>query len=139
MSPKIGSKLSQVHSAPNLAQPACPGSRACRIVAPQAPCRGSPSRPCCGLAWSCGRPGGRVMAECRVQVRPCRDLPRDTGCLASCSCLSHNTLWCIAIQCLSQPSQPTQSQYNRCIVTHLSPSQNCTTAIIQFVVLQCSS
>ena len=71
-------------------------------------------------------------------------------CACSTCCMSQynipfsNPFWsqynpCIVTQYLSQPNQPPQSQHNRCIATHLSPSQNCTTATIQFVVLQYSS
>ena len=97
LSPKTGSKLSQVHCAPNLAQP----TRA------RVPYRGSPSRLCRGLAWLCRKPGGRVAARPSAVSWPCLAVSWPcvaTQPVASCPFACHNTPQCIATHFPTKPA-----------------------------------
>ena len=105
LSPKIGSKLSQVHKAPNLVQPAHTGAPRRAHVAVEAPCQ----RPQPVVLWADPRPCrstcARVVAECRARQRPVVAWPpgRVATQLPSSCPFGHNTLNCITIQFLQQP------------------------------------
>ena len=134
LSPTTELKLSQVHSPPNLAQPARPGTRAWSY-------RGRCDRPCSGHS---GHVAGVLAVPCRRRVAvsqaPQRSVVALHGRVATqrlqpLAPSSHNTLLCIAIQSLATSSSqvtihllycdpfPIQaslnlSRYKICIVTH---------------------
>ena len=113
LSPKNGSKLSQVHSAPNLAQPASTGAPR------RAPAHAVSWRPRCRVV---APPLDRVAGKAAMSwpSASCRH-GRVVACLATQAALSpaptyHNTLWCIAIQ---MPSSLTLACHDTisCIMT----------------------
>ena len=108
---KFGSKLSQVHKEPNLAQlsaQARPGARTRgRVVASPAPCRGRDPGRVVGAGRRIVGAASAVswtQAPCRSALC-CASVCRVLGCLTIQPCLKpspgHNTLRCIAIQKLS--------------------------------------
>ena len=109
LSQKTGSKLSQVHKAPNLAKPAHTGAPRCARVAVSWPQRRrdtGPSRPCRRAdPRLCRNACGLVVAECRARQRRIVAWPpgRVATQLPSSCPFGHNTLNCIAIQFLQQP------------------------------------
>ena len=84
--------------------------------------------PCHGLApRSCRRPGGRVMAVCLVQARPCRGLGSDTTAVSQalllvtihsvyCDPLPHARFWSqytvVYYDTKAQQPDPLMSRYN---------------------------
>ena len=130
--------MSQVHQAPNLAQPARTGraqaSARGSVVASPTPCR----RPQLAMSQA---PAGHVASpnwpfRRHSVARPARPAPalcrRCSGCIAIQPCLSpspgHNTLRCIAIQCPT--TSPSQVTIQNCIVTHF-PSKSASSIAIQ--------
>ena len=101
LSPKTGSKLSQVHKAPNLAHPAHTGApkraRACRVVAE---CRAQLNRvaglaavswpsivPCCDTRPAAWLPCLSQYTPVYYDTNPCLLQPSSSAC--------HDTIYCI--------------------------------------------
>ena len=135
LSPKTG----QVHSVNSqLTQLASPGApRSARIARTGTVSWPRPrpyhglGRPCRGLVpQPCRRPGGRVVAKCRAQARPCRGLPRDTALpQAPLPVTIHPSV----LRHTSQPSQPSCHDTLTCIATHFPHQPSCLSHDTKFV------